>query len=73
MFRISALYFSNNLLLLCFVLFCFVGLLNVGQNTKVAHIYLHTQLLMAVIITILSLSRPPLNYRNYPNLVRTEK
>ena len=49
--------FSNFLVLLCFVI-----LPNVGHKTKVAHIYLHTHLLMDITITILSISRPPLNY-----------
>ena len=45
----------------CYNLFRFVISLNVGYHTKVAHGYLHTQLLMAIRITILSISRPPLN------------
>ena len=31
---------------ICFVLFCFVILFNVGHNTKVAHVYLHIQFLI---------------------------
>ena len=65
MFRISA---PRNIFLVIkdfsnfSVLFCFVILFNVGHKTKVAHIYLHIHLLMAITITILSISRPPLNY-----------
>ena len=31
---------------ICFVLFCFVIVFNVGHNTKVAHVYLHIQFLI---------------------------
>ena len=45
-----------------YCLFCFVILVNVGHNTKVVHIYLHKQLLMAIAISVLSINRPPLKY-----------
>ena len=65
MFRISA---PRNIFLVAndfsnfSVLFCLVILLNVGHKTKIGHIYLHIHLLMAITTTILSISRPPLNY-----------
>ena len=37
-------------------------MLLVIKQTKVARIYLHTQLLIAIEITVLSISRPPLKY-----------
>ena len=48
--------FSNNILLLCFVLYFYLSC------AKVAHINLHTQLLMAITNTMLLMSRPTLNY-----------
>ena len=43
-------------------MFYFVILLNVGHKPKVARIYLHTALLIAIGVTILSISRPPVKY-----------
>ena len=42
----------------------------VGHKIKVARIYLHTQLLIAIEITVLSINRPPLKYAAIINYVQ---